>query len=348
MERPLGVVLVRDGNTECCHHGVADELLDGAARSFDLGRHGVVEAVEQRRAFAPGPPSPPTSSSLRGPRRAHVASLRSSPSLLAVCRSAAKGTEASFGGSVASQPAQRFMLHSAPRSFRAASDVRTRRRIGRVLAPTGASRTAPIGARSLTSGPGRDRTCDLGIKSPLLYQLSYRPSFRSAAEYASSMGKGYAEGSAVEERLAALERGDDPDARLDAGRARRLRLDRGRPETHFIGWLDDVDPDALFASGEAWGIQLVRLKPSAPSARAPSGRAAVDVAALRVVERHARDDRRTSPGSSFAIAASRRSRSASARAAVGGASAAARRSSALLTGASPDLRRWSVTKPSRS
>ena len=26
-----------------------------------------------------------------------------------------------------------------------------------------------------TDGPGRDRTCDLGIKSPLLYQLSYRP-----------------------------------------------------------------------------------------------------------------------------------------------------------------------------
>jgi hypothetical protein len=27
----------------------------------------------------------------------------------------------------------------------------------------------------LFDGPGRDRTCDLGIKSPLLYQLSYRP-----------------------------------------------------------------------------------------------------------------------------------------------------------------------------
>src|SRR5262252_6795079 len=27
----------------------------------------------------------------------------------------------------------------------------------------------------LSSGPGRDRTCDLRIKSPLLYQLSYRP-----------------------------------------------------------------------------------------------------------------------------------------------------------------------------
>jgi hypothetical protein len=25
------------------------------------------------------------------------------------------------------------------------------------------------------SGPGRIRTCDLGIKSPLLYRLSYRP-----------------------------------------------------------------------------------------------------------------------------------------------------------------------------
>ena len=28
---------------------------------------------------------------------------------------------------------------------------------------------------SFGDGPGRDRTCDLGIKSPLLYQLSYRP-----------------------------------------------------------------------------------------------------------------------------------------------------------------------------
>jgi hypothetical protein len=28
---------------------------------------------------------------------------------------------------------------------------------------------------SIDDGPGRDRTCDLGIKSPLLYQLSYRP-----------------------------------------------------------------------------------------------------------------------------------------------------------------------------
>ena len=30
------------------------------------------------------------------------------------------------------------------------------------------------------------------------------------------------------------------------------------PEKHFIGWRDDVDPDALFASGEAWGLSVVR------------------------------------------------------------------------------------------
>jgi hypothetical protein len=35
------------------------------------------------------------------------------------------------------------------------------------------------------SGPGRDRTCDLGIKSPLLYQLSYRPVRPSVRSHAS-------------------------------------------------------------------------------------------------------------------------------------------------------------------
>ena len=29
--------------------------------------------------------------------------------------------------------------------------------------------------QAAVNGPGRDRTCDLGMKSPLLYQLSYRP-----------------------------------------------------------------------------------------------------------------------------------------------------------------------------
>ena len=29
-------------------------------------------------------------------------------------------------------------------------------------------------------------------------------------------------------------------------------------QKHFLGWRDDVDPDELFASGEAWGISIVR------------------------------------------------------------------------------------------
>jgi hypothetical protein len=30
------------------------------------------------------------------------------------------------------------------------------------------------------------------------------------------------------------------------------------PAKHFIGWLDDVDPDELFESGQAWGLSVVR------------------------------------------------------------------------------------------
>ena len=31
-----------------------------------------------------------------------------------------------------------------------------------------------------------------------------------------------------------------------------------KAEKHFIGWLDDVDPDELFATGKAWGLSVVR------------------------------------------------------------------------------------------
>jgi len=74
------------------------------------------------------------------------------------------------------------------------------------------------------------------------------------------MGKGYAEGSAVEERQAALDRGDDPDARIDFGRIAVYGSTDDEAEQHFIGWLGEVDPDELFASGAAWGIKTVRRK----------------------------------------------------------------------------------------
>ncbi len=74
------------------------------------------------------------------------------------------------------------------------------------------------------------------------------------------MAKGYAEGPAAEEaerRREELAEGLD-----DARRQKRLAVEGSTaddPERHFLGWADDVDPDELFASGEAWGIRLVRL-----------------------------------------------------------------------------------------
>ena len=73
------------------------------------------------------------------------------------------------------------------------------------------------------------------------------------------MGKGYAEGPAAEERFAALERGDlDGDPVHVAERQAVYGSTRENPEKHFLGWLGDVDPDALFAAGEAWGLSVVR------------------------------------------------------------------------------------------
>jgi hypothetical protein len=73
------------------------------------------------------------------------------------------------------------------------------------------------------------------------------------------MAKGYAEGSAVEERLAALERGDNG-AAVEPSRSAVYASTDDEPERHFIGWADEVDADALFASGAAWGIQVLRRK----------------------------------------------------------------------------------------
>ena len=47
VERTLRVILLCRGRTEGCHDRVADELLDRPAGVVDLGRHRVVEAVEE-------------------------------------------------------------------------------------------------------------------------------------------------------------------------------------------------------------------------------------------------------------------------------------------------------------
>jgi len=45
---------------------------------------------------------------------------------------------------------------------------------------------------------------------------------------------------------------------LESGRAAVYGCTDDEPGLHFIGWVDEVDADALFASGRAWGIQVVR------------------------------------------------------------------------------------------
>jgi len=78
------------------------------------------------------------------------------------------------------------------------------------------------------------------------------------------MGKGYAEGPALEERLAALEHAQGTDVRAEPDRAALYGSTEAEPEQHFIGWADEVDADALFAAGEAWGLKVVRRTASQP------------------------------------------------------------------------------------
>jgi len=75
------------------------------------------------------------------------------------------------------------------------------------------------------------------------------------------MSRGYAEGPATEERLAVLEQRAEQRAAARPPAEHRLAVygaTEGRPEPHFIGWRDEVDPDELFSSGRAWGLSLVR------------------------------------------------------------------------------------------
>ena len=72
------------------------------------------------------------------------------------------------------------------------------------------------------------------------------------------MPRGYMEGPAADEaerRLDELER--VAEAPIEA-RLAVFGSTAEDPEKHFIGWRDDVDPDALFESGEAWGLTVVR------------------------------------------------------------------------------------------
>ena len=73
------------------------------------------------------------------------------------------------------------------------------------------------------------------------------------------MPRGYEEGPAAEEaerRRDELERGVQEESVEQ--RAAVYGSTEDDPERHFLGWLGEVDPDELFASGRAWGITVVR------------------------------------------------------------------------------------------
>jgi hypothetical protein len=73
------------------------------------------------------------------------------------------------------------------------------------------------------------------------------------------MPRGYMEGPASEEaerRLEELERGGDVEP-VEQRLAVFGSTDE-EPQSHFLGWRDEVDPDELFQSGRAWGLKVVR------------------------------------------------------------------------------------------
>ncbi len=72
------------------------------------------------------------------------------------------------------------------------------------------------------------------------------------------MPRGYMEGPASEEHEAELDRRHRPQAPRAEERPAVYGATVADPAKHFIGWLGEVDPDELFASGEAWGLSVVR------------------------------------------------------------------------------------------
>jgi hypothetical protein len=75
------------------------------------------------------------------------------------------------------------------------------------------------------------------------------------------MPRGYMEGPAAEE----AERRADEVARRTNDSARKplypavYGSTQDDADPHFLGWLTDVDPDKLFASGKAWGVTVRRV-----------------------------------------------------------------------------------------
>ena len=78
------------------------------------------------------------------------------------------------------------------------------------------------------------------------------------------MGKGYADGPAGEELLAAQERGDHLAQAFEAPPRKMVwGSTKDDPTPHVLGEVGEVDPDELFESGRAWGLYVaVEARPA--------------------------------------------------------------------------------------
>jgi hypothetical protein len=72
------------------------------------------------------------------------------------------------------------------------------------------------------------------------------------------MPRGYMEGPASEEREAELDRLERGEPERTEERSAVYGATADDPSKHFLGWVGEVDPDELFASGEAWGLSVVK------------------------------------------------------------------------------------------
>jgi hypothetical protein len=81
------------------------------------------------------------------------------------------------------------------------------------------------------------------------------------------MPRGYAEGPAADEaeRLADEASRTKHDHPKQKAYPAVYGCTTDDPNPHFLGWRNEVDPDALFASGKAWGVTIRRVA-AAPTA----------------------------------------------------------------------------------
>ena len=75
------------------------------------------------------------------------------------------------------------------------------------------------------------------------------------------MPRGYMEGPAAEEAERRAEEAARGGAETSAPemQAAVFGSTTDDPEPHFLGWLGEVDPDELFATGAAWGVTVRRV-----------------------------------------------------------------------------------------